>query len=363
MSSLVRKTRVLVVDDSVVSRRFLSKVLAEDEEIEVVGTAPNGRIALEKIPQLNPDVVTLDLEMPEMDGLATFSELRKTYPKLPVIMISSLIREDMVERFDVFSRGVTDFVMKPFRVSNVETVVAHVREQLAPKIKALSQAAHRATGASASESRPRVRPQTTSHSLPYDLLVIGASTGGPRALAQILTHLPADFPVPIVIVQHMPPVFTKQFATRLDQVVPLDVSEATEGAAAEPGRVLIAPGDYHLTLSVDGSQWVCRLHQSPPENSCRPAVDVLFRSAAEVAGSNCLGLVLTGMGRDGHRGAEWIVSAGGTVLAQDEATSVVWGMPRAVIEAGLADAVLPIHAMPAELIRRIHLRSRATTVC
>ena len=365
MSSLVRKIRVLIVDDSVVARRFFSKVLAEEAEIEVVGTAPNGRIALEKIPQVNPDLVTLDLEMPELDGLETFGELRKTYPKLPVIVISSLIREDMVSRFDMFARGMTDFLMKPSRLSSVDAVVAHVHEQLVPKIKTLCQTAagQRVSEAGLSMDRQRVRPPATARTQRYDLLVIGASTGGPRALAEVLQALPDNFPVPIVIVQHMPPLFTHHLATRLNQVVPLEVAEATEGEAVVPGRVLIAPGDYHLALESCDSQWICRLQKGPPENSCRPAVDVLFRSAAEVAGPNCLGLVLTGMGRDGHRGAEWIVSAGGTVLAQDEATSVVWGMPRAVIEAGLADTVLPINAVSTELLRRINTRSRATVVC
>lgn len=365
MSSLVRKIRVLIVDDSVVARQFLSKLLAEEPEIDVIGTAANGRIALEKIPQLNPDLVTLDLEMPELDGLETFGELRKIYPKLPVIVISSLIREDMVSRFDMFARGLTDFLMKPSRLSSTEAVTTHVRMQLVPKIKTLCQTVSelRASEAGTSIGRQRVRPQGTARSQRFGLLVIGASTGGPRALAEILKALPSDFPVPIVIVQHMPPLFTQHLATRLNQVVPLEVAEAMEGEAVVPGRVLIAPGDYHLALEGHDSQWVCRLQQSPPENSCRPAVDVLFRSAAEVAGRRCLGLVLTGMGRDGHRGAEWIVSAGGTVLAQDEATSVVWGMPRAVIEAGLAEAILPINAVSEELIRRINPRSRATAVC
>lgn len=365
MPSLVRKIRVLIVDDSVVARRFLSKALAEEAEIDVVGTAPNGRIALEKIPQLNPDLITLDLEMPELDGLETFGELRKTYPKLPVIVISSLIREDMVNRFDLFARGMTDFLMKPSRLSSVQAVVAHVREQLVPKIKTLTQTAaeQRDSETGVSIGRQRIHSPAPVRTQRYNLLVIGASTGGPRALAEILKALPENFPVPIVIVQHMPPLFTRHLATRLNQIVPLEVAEATDGEIVVPGRVLIAPGDYHLTMESRDSHWICRLQQTPPENSCRPAVDVLFRSAAEVAGPRCLGLVLTGMGRDGHRGAEWIVSAGGTVLAQDEATSVVWGMPRAVIEAGLADAVLPINAVPAELLRRIHPRSRATAVC
>ena len=356
------KIRVLVVDDSVVIRRLLTDILKQDPEIEVAGTAPNGRIALAKLPQLNPDLVTLDIEMPELDGLATLPELRKDYPKLPVVMFSTLTERGAAATLEALTRGASDYVAKPANVGSVAAAMQSVKEQLIPKIKALAAASRPSTaqGPPAATERPARRtPQTPRTAQRTDAVVIGSSTGGPQALAAVLTRLPASFPVPIVVVQHMPPVFTRHLANRLDQQSALQVVEAAGGERLEPGQVLIAPGGSHLEVQRSGVAVVTGLHQGPPENYCRPAVDVLFRSAATVFGAGCLAVVLTGMGQDGLRGGEHIVDAGGTLLAQDEASSVVWGMPRAVSQAGLADETLPLESIANELMQRAATGRRA----
>jgi two-component system chemotaxis response regulator CheB len=354
----MRKIRVLVVDDSVVIRRLLTDILSQDPEIEVAGTAPNGRIALAKLPQLAPDLVTLDIEMPEMDGLATLPELRKAYPKLPVIMFSTLTERGAGATLEALARGATDYVAKPANVGSVAAGMDSVRSQLLPKIKSLCPFQLSASTGSATLV-PRAPLPRAANRLPQrcDAVVIGSSTGGPQALSAVL-NLPASFPVPIVVVQHMPPVFTRHLANRLNQDCALEVLEAAGGETLQPGQVLIAPGDFHLKLQREGTAVKTVIEQGPPENSCRPAVDVLFRSAAHVYGTGCLGVVLTGMGQDGLRGAEQVVQLGGKVLAQDEATSVVWGMPRAVAEAGLAGQVLPLSSMSSELVRHTGVARR-----
>jgi two-component system chemotaxis response regulator CheB len=359
----MQKIRVMVVDDSVVIRKLLSDILAQDPEIELAATAPNGRIALAKLPQVTPDLVTLDIEMPELDGLGTLPELRKSYPKLPVIMFSTLTERGALSTLDALARGASDYVTKPANVGSVAAAIASVKQQLIPKIKALCpQRSSTPLMNAAQVKRPTI---VRTHNVPQqtDVLVIGSSTGGPQALTAVLEKLPADFPVPVAIVQHMPPVFTQHLATRLNQLCPLQVREAAGGETLEPGQVFIAPGNFHMELRRQGTAVKTVLHQGPPENSCRPAVDVLFRSAAETYGPHALGLVLTGMGRDGLRGAEHLVAAGGTVLAQDEATSVVWGMPRAVHEAGLAHRTLPLSSIPAALESIIHLGRRTAVAC
>ena len=357
----MRKIRVLVVDDSVVIRRLLTDVLSQDPEIELAGTAPNGRIALAKLPQLTPDLVTLDIEMPELDGLGTLPEIRKLYPRLPVIMFSTLTERGASATFDALSLGASDYVTKPANVGSVAAAIQNVREQLIPKIKALCATptmppASRSTSVAASSTivpRPINRlPQRC------DLVVIGSSTGGPQALQAVLKDLPASFPVPIVVVQHMPPIFTHHLANRLNQECPLTVREAAQGDIVRAGEVLIAPGNYHLELRRGARDVSVVLTQAPPENSCRPAVDVLFRSAAQLFGAHTAAVVLTGMGQDGRRGAEQIVRAGGHVVAQDEATSVVWGMPRAVAEAGLARQVLPLGSIAQDLLRNVAVGRR-----
>jgi two-component system chemotaxis response regulator CheB len=347
----MRKIRVLIVDDSVVIRRLLTDILSQDPEIEVAGTAPNGKIALAKLPQINPDLVTLDIEMPELDGLSTLPELRKAYPKLPVIMFSTLTERGAVATLEALARGASDYVAKPANVGSVAAGMESVRTQLLPRIKSLCP--FNQSAACPVTSVPRLVVPRPANRLPQrvEVLVIGSSTGGPQALTAVLKNLPETFPVPIVVVQHMPPVFTRHLANRLNQECALDVQEACGGLVLRPGQVLIAPGDHHLELCRQGAVIKTVITQGPPENSCRPAVDVLFRSAAKLYGPGCLAVVLTGMGQDGLRGAEQIVGAGGKVWAQDEATSVVWGMPRAVAQAGFAESVLPLSSVPSELLR------------
>jgi two-component system chemotaxis response regulator CheB len=356
----MRKIRVLIVDDSTVIRRLVTDALAEDPVLEVVGSAPNGHIALAKIPQLNPDVVTLDIEMPELDGLATLARLRKTYPKLPVIMFSTLTQKGAVATINALSLGATDYVTKPANVGSVTAAIQKVRDDLIPKIKTFCRldppspraATAKKPGATANCTLPSIRQRN----VPCEIVAIGVSTGGPNALAEVLRDVPADFPVPVVIVQHMPPVFTKYLAQRLDETSPLQVREARAGERLHAGGVWLAPGDYHLALSRVGDSVITQLHQGPPENSCRPAVDVLFRSVAQQYGAATLAVVLTGMGADGLRGCEAIAEAGGRIVAQDEATSVVWGMPGAVVGASLADDIVPLDQIAAHLRRIVSSR-------
>jgi two-component system, chemotaxis family, protein-glutamate methylesterase/glutaminase len=350
--------RVLVVDDAVVVRRIVTDVLGADPEIEVVGTAANGRLALAKVAQLAPDLVTLDIEMPELDGLATLVELRKTHPRLPVIMFSALTERAASATLDALARGASDYVTKPANVGSLALAEERIREDLIPKIRAL--AGHRLSPQAAPRWAPApvVGPASGFAAprplLPVraDVLVVGVSTGGPNALAAIIPELAAEFPLPVAVVQHMPPLFTRFLAERLAANSRIAVREGEEGGVLEPGVVWIAPGNYHMYLRRDGDLIRVGLNQDDPENSCRPAVDPLFRSAAELFGHRALALVLTGMGHDGLRGAEQIRQAGGQVLAQDEATSVVWGMPGAIAGAGLADQILPLERIAAELTQR-----------
>ena len=351
--------RVLVVDDSVVVRRIVGDALAQAPGIEVAGTAANGRIALAKLDQVNPDLVTLDVEMPELDGLDTLVEIRKRRPRLPVIMFSTRTERGAAITIEALSRGASDYVTKPANVGGVTAAIEAVRTELVPKIKLLCPRLEPATspapprplddpGGAAAPARGTWRPSS-----PPRVLTIGASTGGPNALTEVLTHLPADLPVPVVVVQHMPPLFTSLLADRLTKVSPLTVAEGVAGARLEPGRVFIAPGSHHMVVEQTGDQIRLGIHDGPPENSCRPAVDVLFRSVAEVYGAATLAVVLTGMGEDGLRGARQIHAAGGRILAQDEATSVVWGMPGAVTRAGVVDRVLPLDAVAPEIVRHV----------
>jgi two-component system chemotaxis response regulator CheB len=364
---------VLVVDDSVVVRRLVTDVLAGEADIDVVGTAPNGRIALAKIPQLNPDLVTLDIEMPIMDGLETLKELRAAYPRLPVIMFSTLTDRGATASLDALELGAQDYVTKPANVGSVQASRQEVREQLAPKIRSLclrrdTSTTNRSTPATGAPAPVRLRPQpaappvvrraaTPQRHVPPDVVVIGVSTGGPDALATVLAALPGSLRVPVVVVQHMPKTFTRLLAERLDKKSPLSVAEAIDGEPVVPGRVLLAPGDFHLRLRRTREGVVTVLDQGTPENFCRPAVDVLFRSAVTAYAGRCLGVVLTGMGHDGTRGAQAIVDAGGEVIAQDEESSVVWGMPGAVAAAGLASEFLPLSGVAAAVTRRVESKA------
>jgi two-component system chemotaxis response regulator CheB len=362
------KIRVLVVDDAVVIRRLVSEELSRDPALEVVGTAANGHVALARLTQVNPDLVVLDVEMPEMDGLAMLKELRKTHPRLPVIMFSSLTERGAEATLDALALGANDYFTKPSNAGGLEGSMQVIREQLVPKIKALcarnggdSLSARRGNAtrrsATAGVSPRPIVPRPAPG--PVQVLAIGASTGGPNALAEVFRRLPADFPVPILIVQHMPPMFTRLLAERLSAEYAIPVQEATPGTVLEPGKAWIAPGDYHMTVSREGLRVRVQVHQEPPENSCRPAVDVLLRSVAQAFGPNSLAVILTGMGQDGLRGCELLREAGGQILTQDEATSVVWGMPGAVARAGLADRVLPLSLIADEILRRVPQNEKA----
>jgi two-component system chemotaxis response regulator CheB len=361
-----RPISVLVVDDSVVIRRLVTDALNSADGIEVVGIAANGRIALTKIEQLRPDIVTLDIEMPELNGIETVKELRKTNSQLPVIMFSTLSVSGGKATLDALAAGATDYVTKPANVGSIAESMAAIREQLVPRIRALcgrpaprpAAATTQARGVTPAPARaavttPRpalaIKPSTGK----IELLAIGCSTGGPEALAKVLQALPAHFPVPVVVVQHMPPVFTGLFAERLEKTCAITVSEATDNRLLEPGHAYIAPGDHHLEVVAAGGRLRTRLHDGPPECFCRPAVDVLFRSVAAACGGSTLAVVLTGMGHDGRGGAELLRAAGSDVLVQDKATSVVWGMPGAIAEAGLATEILPLGQIAPAVLKRI----------
>lgn len=348
----MQKLRVLIVDDSTVIRRLLSEALSSDPEIEVVGVAANGKIALSKLPQLKPDLMTLDIEMPEMDGLQTLTEVRKQYPKLPVIMFSTLTERGAQTTLEALSRGATDYVTKPSNVGSVGAAIQSVQAELIPKIKVFCKRSSPITLTGNKPVMSVYKPQPTSLAARpqrIDAVAIGTSTGGPNALSTVLPQLPADLPVPVLIVQHMPPVFTARLAERLNQLSAIEVIEATDRMVVEPGKAYLAPGNFHMTLRRQGTAMTIALNQEAPECSCRPAVDVLFRSVAQTYGSNLLSIVLTGMGQDGLKGCEFIRKAGGYVIAQDEPTSVVWGMPGAAARSGLAQQILPLEKIGLEI--------------
>ncbi len=344
MQPRTSQIRVLVVDDSVVMRRVVARALERDPHIATTDFAADGRIALAKIAARVPDLVVLDLEMPVLDGLATLRELRRTHPRLPVLVFSSIDERSARAALDSLSLGATDFVVKPTS-NSLECAEAYVAERLTPLIKALVAPCTPVAAAVTRTGGPV--------GVPVEAIVIGVSTGGPDALHRLMTALPADLPVPVLVVQHMPAVFTRLLAERLDRGSPLSVSEAQDGDVLEPGHVLIAPGQHHLGLARRGSATVVALNDEPPENSCRPSVDVLFRAAAKRYGGGVLAVVLTGMGRDGLRGCATVRAAGGQVVVQNPATAVIGSMPAAVADAGLAQAVLDLDDLVPELLARV----------
>jgi two-component system chemotaxis response regulator CheB len=350
------RIRVLVVDDSVVIRRLVTHALSEDTGLEVVGVAANGSIALERIAHLNPDVITLDIEMPGMDGLALLRRLKDSPQRPRVVMFSTLTDRGAAMTLESLALGADDYVAKAANVGSLDRSMASLRTELIPKIRQF----FLLPGETAAVRQPAVAPQpalfrpaTTRISRQPKVVAIGVSTGGPTALGAIIPQFPSDFPLPILIVQHMPPLFTRFLAERLQAVSRLQVTEAAQGTRVRTGVVLIAPGDYHMRVRRNGEETVIQLDQSAPENSCRPSVDVLFRSVGEVYGAAAVSAVLTGMGQDGLRGAEALRSQEAYVIAQDEATSVVWGMPGAVAQAGLANCILPLDAVVPELVRLV----------
>ncbi len=348
--------RVLVVDDSVVARRLVSKAIAADGTVEVVGSAADGRAALTQIERLRPDAVTLDLDMPVMDGLETVEAIRERWPQLPVIMVSTYTLRGAQVTLDALALGANDYVVKPSGTASPTEAISRIRDELVPRILTLCP---RAVAGPASEVPVEKEVETAipiasrGPSARVDAIAIAVSTGGPTALGSFLAALPADLPVPILIVQHMPPMFTRVLAERLDRTCAIRVLEAADGHLLEPGTVRIAPGDRHMVVERVQAGVRVGTNTVPRENSCRPSADPLFRSVAEAYGSHALGVVMTGMGSDGVRGAQRLAEAGSRVIVQDEASSVVWGMPGFVVRAGLADAVLPLGELPREIEVRL----------
>ncbi len=386
-----RRTRILIVDDSAVMRSLLRSVVCSDAGLEVAGTAADGALALSSIAILRPDLILLDVEMPVMDGLVTLRELRRQGHKMPVIMCSSLTQRGAKVTLEALAGGASDYVAKPAGQASREAATRALGQELVPKIHALTnQAEGQAEGQAQGQYRgpsqgrlpglgqpvfpgaarlplilpmgPRPAAQAIS-SIPV-VLAIGVSTGGPAALDILLPALRGNFPLPVLIVQHMPELFTRLFAERLDGRCKLRVREAAEGDQVRAGTIYIARGNWHMEVqaaSLAGSPATLHLNQGPLENHCRPAVDALFRSVAKVYGSGVLAVVLTGMGSDGLMGCRMIRDHGGAVLVQDQASSTVWGMPGAVSNAGLAHKVLALNDLAPEILRlagRTHSEAR-----
>jgi len=339
--------RVLVVDDSAFMRRVIADAIASQPDMEVAGVAHNGLDALLKVEQLQPDVVTLDVEMPDMDGLTALRHLMARYPR-PVVMLSSQTQHGAITTLRALSIGAVDFVAKPSGAISLD--FSRVREELLQKIRAAALARVRAQVASTRRTPEATRVPRAKYPGAFEhLVVIGCSTGGPRALAALVPELPAEAPTAYLIVQHMPAGFTRSLAERLDASGPIAVREAVAGDRLEGGTALVAPGDYHLRLSPSGA---VELDQAARVHGVRPSVDVALESVSERFGSKTVAVILTGMGQDGAAGAAVVRQAGGYVLAEDESTCVVWGMPRAVVERGLAHRVAPLDGI-AEAIASI----------
>ena len=351
--------RVLVVEDSASVRSMLVKILEAEPTIRVVGAAAIGFTALEMVRSVTVDVIVLDVEMPGMDGIEFLKRVRVTHPRVPIIMFSHLTQRGAVTTVEAMFHGATDYVGKPSNTGGREAAREHVRTRLIPKILALKARPSEAPKASSPHPRlavPAPKPESTrqepTRQEPTTIIAIGSSTGGPVALDEIVCSLPKDFGVPVVVVQHMPAMFTKLLADRMSGRARLPVVEAHGGEPLVAGKVFIAPGDRHLVLRREGALLVTDLLDDPPTHGNRPAVDVLFRSVAKLAGSGALGVVLTGMGQDGLEGSRAIVEAGGRIVVQDELSSVVWGMPGHVAKAGLAHAVLSIRDITSEIVQR-----------
>jgi two-component system, chemotaxis family, protein-glutamate methylesterase/glutaminase len=348
------KKRVLIVDDAVVVRKILSDAIARNPDLEVAGTASNGRIALAQFLRAKPDIVLLDIEMPEMNGLETVAELRKMDAHVPIIMFSTLTEKGAAATFDALALGATDYVAKPSN-SDMGSTADKVLHELIPKIRALCRLPESPPLALKESKQPvpsvRTEPRMT-YRKPAEIIAIGVSTGGPDALARVMPLLPASLSVPIVIAQHMPHAFTKMLAARLSRNSPLPVRECEPGERITPGCAFLAPGDLHMVVQSNGTGTVhLQTHRGPKENFCRPSVDVLFRSVANTYGSRTLAVVLTGMGHDGLKGCELLHEKGARIVVQDEMTSVVWGMPGYVARAGLADKILPLDQIGLEIVR------------
>jgi len=356
----MKKTTVLVVDDSAFMRKVLSDLFAAEPDFTVVGTARNGQEALEKIRALRPDLVTMDIEMPVMDGLQALETIMRETP-VPVIMVSSLTKAGADATIKALEAGAIDFVAKAAPISSVAGIGAELlaKSRIAAKTNVLHLLKQK-TAASLPAERKIKDQKSGDPSLPVFIkppgdsarfVVIGTSTGGPRALQEVIPNLPADLPCGVAVVQHMPPGFTKSLAERLNALSALTVKEAEADEEVRPGVVLIAPGDFHMTLEREGTKTVVKLNKNPPIGGLRPCVDPTMESAAKLYAHQTVGVILTGMGHDGTQGLRAIKRMNGRTVAEDQSTCVVFGMPKSAIEAGVVDTVLPLPAIAGEIAR------------
>jgi len=361
--------RVLVVDDTVVYRKILSDMLGEIPGVTVVGTAANGKIALERAQQLHPDLITLDLEMPDMNGLEVLRRLRAARCDAGVIMLSAFTAEGAGATVEALKGGAFDFVLKPSggtfqENSNQLRMMLYSKIRTYARQRGVRQLLAGVPGYAAAMPRTAPPPQqavvSTSSTGVVEAVVLGISTGGPKALTEMLPRLPAGLPVPMLVVQHMPPLFTRSLADDLNNRCQLIVTEAQQGQSVLAGQILIAPGGMQMGIRRVADRIEVYLTDDPPENSCRPAVDYLFRSAVRVYGGSLLGVIMTGMGNDGTAGCQLIKQQGGRIIAQSEATCVVFGMPREPILRGLVDVVAPLDRIAAEIVRLV---GRGAVVC
>lgn len=359
--------RVMVVDDSAVIRGLLTRTLESDPDIAVVASVGNGQMAISAISRADTDVVVLDIEMPVMDGLTALPKLLAASPDVKVIVASTLTQKNAQISLKALSVGASDYVAKPS--SSQLNAAADFKRELVDKVKALGHARRgrrQRTGGAAARADLPFRPPVGTKTIPAApapivlrapsrtapaVIAIGSSTGGPQALFSVLGALPASVSQPILITQHMPPTFTTILAQHIARVANRPAAEAVDGEPVKPGRIYLAPGDFHMRVEVSGAEKVLRISKDPPENFCRPAVDPMLRSLAQVYGPAVLTVILTGMGSDGAKGGQAIVAAGGTVMAQDETTSVVWGMPGAAAAAGICSAVLSISEIAPAIVR------------
>ncbi len=356
--------RVLVVDDSAVIRGLITRLLEADPEIAVVGSVANGEMAVSTLRRTSIDVAVLDIEMPVMDGLTALPLMLQAAPDVKIIMASTLTKRNAQISIKALSAGASDYVAKPTSTAEIRAA-EDFRRELVGKVKALGGAGRRRRGGrgeAAAErdlpfrpvSRPEPRAAITLRATaqrPPEILAFGSSTGGPQALMTTLARFPGAIRLPILITQHMPATFTGILAEHLARASGWPCAEAVDGEPVEPGRIFVAPGDFHMKVAAQDGRRVIRLTKEPPENFCRPAVDPMFRSLAQTYGAGVLGIILTGMGSDGAKGARAVVEAGGSVIAQNEETSVVWGMPGAAAHAGVCSAVLPLAGI-ADYIKR-----------
>ncbi|MBQ9595564.1 MAG: chemotaxis response regulator protein-glutamate methylesterase [Synergistaceae bacterium] len=354
-----KKIRVLVVDDSALMRQFISDILNSDPRIEVAGTARDGKDALKQIQLVRPDIVTMDVEMPNMSGLQALEEIMRTNP-LPVIMVSSVTQEGADTTMKALALGCVDFIGKPS--GSISLNIRDIGQELIDKVIAASTARLRTRsgffgGASkvqdfglGSGFRKMMPPVSTGR---RDIVAIASSTGGPMALSDLIPRLPKKFPVPIVITQHMPKEFTSSFARRLNESSEVEVVEGFDGLTLKPGRVVIAPGGSHLVVKRRAGVAVCGLSDAPPVLSVKPAANIMFLSVADEYGGNVLCVILTGMGRDGTDGAVALKRKGAYVIAESQKTCVVYGMPKAAVDAGIVDEVLPLNEIADAMVRLV----------